>query len=74
MVSRLVFFFSFISCFLPAEPNSSIKAGDAVPGRALLDAALDGESPALGGREPTYGAEDGGQGQFSVNRSGCILQ
>jgi hypothetical protein len=44
MVSRLVFFFAFITCFLRAEPDSSIKASDAGSEMALLDAALDGES------------------------------
>jgi hypothetical protein len=40
MVSRLVFFFyRFITCFFPAEPDFSIKAGAAVPERAPLDAA-----------------------------------
>jgi hypothetical protein len=63
MVSRLVFFFvGFITCFLFAEPNSSIKAGDdvALPERAPLDAASENKSPAHGGRDPTYGVEDGG--------------
>jgi hypothetical protein len=65
MVSRLVFFFGFIT--IPAEPDSSIKASDAVPKMALLDAALNRESPAHSGRNPTYGFEDGGQEQFSIN-------
>jgi hypothetical protein len=65
MVSRLVFFFfGFITSFLPAEPDSSIKAGVAVPKRAPLNATPESKSPAHGGRDPTYGVEDGGQGQF----------
>jgi hypothetical protein len=43
------------------------------PERALPDATMYGESPTHGGRDPTYGVEDGGQGQFSINKSGCIL-
>jgi hypothetical protein len=39
-VSHLVFFFEFVTCFLLPELNSSIKAGDAVSERALLDAAV----------------------------------
>jgi hypothetical protein len=75
MVSRLVFFcFGFITCSLPAEPDSSIKAGIAVPAKALRDAAPGSKSPAHGGRDPTYGVEDGGQGQFSPNKPSCILQ
>jgi hypothetical protein len=77
MVSRLVFFFvGFITCFLFAEPNPSIKAGDgvAIPERAPLDAASENKSPAHGGKDPTYGVEDGGLRQFTSNRPGCILQ
>jgi hypothetical protein len=75
MVSRLVFFFfSFIPCFLSAEPNSAIKAGVAVPKRAPLDAAPENKSPAHGGRNPTYGVEDGEQRQFSSNEPGCTLR
>jgi hypothetical protein len=75
MVSRLVFsFFGFVTCSLPAEPDSSIKAGVTVPERAPLDAAPESKSSAHGGRNPTYGVEDGGQGQFSSNKPGCILQ
>jgi hypothetical protein len=47
MVSRLVFFFfGFITCPLPAEPDSSIKAGVAVPARAPRDAAPGSKSGA----------------------------
>jgi hypothetical protein len=55
-------------------PHSSIKAGDgvAVPERAPLDVASENKSPAHGGRDPTYGVEDGGLGQFTSNRPGCI--
>jgi hypothetical protein len=77
MVSRLVFFRWFYhQCFLSAESNSSIKAGNGVvvPERAPLDAASENKSPAHGGRDPTYGVEDGGLGQFTSNRPGCILQ
>jgi hypothetical protein len=75
MVSRLVFFFvGFITCLLSAEPDSSIKAGVAVPERAPLDAASASKSPVHGRRDPTYSVEDGGLGQSSSNRHGCILQ
>jgi hypothetical protein len=74
MVRRLVFSLIMITCSLPAEPDSSMRCSDAVPKMAPLDAAFDGESPAHGGKDPTYGVEDGGQGQFSLNKSGCILQ
>jgi hypothetical protein len=75
MVRRLVFFFGFITYSLSSEPDSSMKANDAVPEMAPLDIALDsGESPAHGGSDPTYGVEDNGQGQFSINKSGCTLQ
>jgi hypothetical protein len=75
MVSRLVFFsFGCIACFLSAELDPSIKASDAFPEMALLDAALDGGSSAHGGRDSTYGVEDGGQGPVSINKSGCTLQ
>jgi hypothetical protein len=63
MVSRLVFFFfGFITCSLPAKPDSSIKAGVAGHERAPLDAAPESKSPAHCGRDPTYGVEDGRQG------------
>jgi hypothetical protein len=52
MVSCLVFFFGFITCFLPAKPNFLTKASDGVPKMAFLDAALNGKSPAHGGRDP----------------------
>jgi hypothetical protein len=75
MASRLVFFFvGIITCFLSAEPDSSIKAGVAVPERAPLDASSQSKSPAHGGRDPTFGVEDGGLGQFTSNRPGCIFQ
>jgi hypothetical protein len=75
MVSRLKFFFvGFITCFLSAEPDSLIHAGVAVPERASLDAASESKSPTHGGRDPNYGVEDGGLGQFTSNRPGCILQ
>jgi hypothetical protein len=75
MVSRLVFLLvDFITCFLPAEPNSLIEAGVALPEQAPLDAALESKSPAHGGRDPTYGVEDGGLEQFTSNRPACSLQ
>jgi hypothetical protein len=75
MVSRLVLFFvGFITCFLSAEPDSSIQAGVAVPEPAPLDAASESKSLTDGGRDPTHGIEDGSLGQFTSNRPGCILQ
>jgi hypothetical protein len=50
------------------------RASDAVPEMALLDAALDGESPGYGERDPSYDVGNGGQRQFSINKSGCTLQ
>jgi hypothetical protein len=73
LVLSLGFITWFLS-FLPAEPESSIKASDAVPEMALLDATLDGESPAHDGSDPTYGVEDGGQGQLSANKLGCAFK
>jgi hypothetical protein len=75
MVSRLVFLLvGFTTCFLPAEPDSSIKTGVAILEQAPLHAASESKSPARDGRDPTYGVENGGLGQFTFNRPGCILQ
>jgi hypothetical protein len=60
MLSCLVFSLVLPLQFLLAEPDSLIKASDAVPKMALLDAVLNGESPAHGRRNSTYGVEDGG--------------
>jgi hypothetical protein len=75
VVRRQEYFGGFITCFLPVEPKSLMKASDAIPEMAPLDAAkLDGASPAHDRWDPTHGDEDGGHGQCNINKLGCTLQ
>jgi hypothetical protein len=66
MISRLVFFFvGFITCKFPFCRAQFLDQGRCCSSRAgSLKAALESKSPADGGRDQTYGVEDGGLGQL----------